>query len=316
MLAKNCQSLYNVQMKCSACPRNCNADRTCGVGFCGTKGVVVSRISKHMWEEPCISGTKGSGTVFFAGCNLKCRFCQNYDISVAPHGVELSSERLADVFLYLQDHGVANINLVTAAHVVDEVAEALRLAKRFLKIPVVYNTSSYEKVSSLQKLEGLVDVYLPDLKFCDSSLSKQLCGAENYFEVATAAIKEMRRQQPDDVFDCEGYMTNGVLIRYLALPSFTEDGKRILDWIASLGKETWVSVMSQYFSARHDDDFPQLNRRLFRHEYENLVEYFANVGLKNGFMQDLDSATVDYLPDFIDGEVQELLTKIPKIFGE
>lgn len=316
VLAKNCELFYNKKMKCTLCPRNCNADRTCGAGFCGTKGVVVSRISKHMWEEPCISGNKGSGTVFFAGCNLKCRFCQNYDISVVPHGVELSPERLADVFLYLQEQGVANVNLVTAAHVVDEVAVALQIAKPFLKIPVVYNTSSYEKVSSLQKLEGLVDVYLPDLKFCDSSISKQLCGAENYFEVATAAIKEMRRQQPNDVFDGEGYVTNGVLVRYLALPSFTEDGKRILDWIASLDKETWVSVMSQYFSARHDDDFPQLNRRLFRHEYENLVEYFYNVGLKNGFMQDLDSATVDYLPDFIDGEVQKLLTKIPKIFGE
>ncbi len=303
-------------MKCNVCPRNCNAERTCSVGFCGTKGAVVSRISKHMWEEPCISGNKGSGTVFFAGCNLKCRFCQNYDISVVPHGVAVSSNRLADVFLYLQEQGVANVNLVTASHVVGDVAKALRLAKPFLKIPVVYNSGSYEKVSALQQLEGLVDVYLPDLKFCAPNVSKAMCGAENYFQVATAAIKEMRRQQPQDVFDNEGYMTNGVLIRHLALPSFTEDSKRILDWIANWNSEAWVSVMSQYFPARHDDAFPQLNRRLFRHEYQNLVEYFHNVGLKNGFMQDLDSATVDYLPDFIDGDVQNLLLKLPKNFKE
>ncbi len=314
MLAKNCELFYNNLMKCTSCPRNCNVDRNNRVGFCGTKGIVLSRISKHMWEEPCISGTKGSGTVFFAGCNLKCRFCQNYDISVAPHGAEAEPSRLADVFLYLQDQGVANINLVTASHVANGVADALRIAKPFLKIPVVYNTGSYENVASVEQLEGLVDVYLPDLKFCDGSVSKALCGAEDYFSVATAAIEEMRRQQPCDVFDDEGYMKKGLLIRHLALPSFTEDSKRVLDWIAKRDNETWVSVMAQYFPARHDDKFPQLNRRLFKHEYENLVEYFSNVGLKNGFMQDLTSATVDYLPDFEDDEVQQLLLKIPKFF--
>lgn len=271
---------------------------------------MLSRVGRHDWEEPCISGTKGSGTVFFAGCNLKCRFCQNYDISVAPHGISVTPQKLADVFLYLQDQGVANVNLVTASHVVPQVAQALSIAKPRLQIPVVYNTSSYEKVSALQQLDGLVDVYLPDLKFCDSAVSSLLCGAADYFSVATAAICEMRRQQPVDLFDKEGYMQKGLLIRHLVLPSFTEDSKRILDWIASFGKETFVSLMSQYFPARQDAVVLQLNRRLFAHEYENVLQYFHNVGLKNGFMQDASSAVVDYLPLFEDDSVAKLLEKI------
>lgn len=271
---------------------------------------MLSRVGRHDWEEPCISGTKGSGTVFFAGCNLKCRFCQNYDISVAPHGISVTPQKLADVFLYLQDQGVANVNLVTASHVVPQVAQALSIAKPRLQIPVVYNTSSYEKVSALQQLDGLVDVYLPDLKFCDSAVSSLLCGAADYFSVATAAICEMRRQQPVDLFDKEGYMQKGLLIRHLALPSFTEDSKRILDWIASFGKETFVSLMSQYFPARQDAVVLQLNRRLYAHEYENVLQYFHNVGLKNGFMQDASSAVVDYLPLFEDDSVAKLLEKI------
>lgn len=268
-----------------------------------------------MWEEPCISGSKGSGTVFFAGCNLKCRFCQNYDISVAPHGAEISANRLADVFLYLQDQGVANVNLVTAAHVLPTVVQALEIAKPHLQIPVVYNTSSYEKVSALKTLDGLADVYLPDLKFCDVAVSKALCGAADYFEVATQAIREMRRQQPKDVFDADGYMTKGLLVRHLVLPSFTEDSKKVLDWIASFDKDTRVSVMSQYFPARKDDKLIQLNRRLFKHEYDNVMQYFFNVGLKNGFWQDPSSATVDYLPDFSDCEVEKVLRCVPKVFN-
>ena len=302
-------------MKCNNCPRNCNVQRSEQVGFCGTRGTVISRISKHMWEEPCISGSKGSGTVFFAGCNLKCRFCQNYDISVAPHGTEISANRLADVFLYLQDQGVANVNLVTAAHVLPTVVRALEIAKPHLQIPVVYNTSSYEKVSALKTLDGLADVYLPDLKFCDVAVSKALCGAADYFEVATQAIREMRRQQPKDVFDADGYMTKGLLIRHLVLPSFTEDSKKVLDWISSFGKDTWVSVMSQYFPARKDDKLIQLNRRLFKYEYDNVMQYFFNVGLKNGFWQDSSSATVDYLPDFSDCEVEKVLRCVPNVFN-
>lgn len=301
-------------MKCNLCPRNCNADRAEKQGVCRTDGILLSRVARHDWEEPCISGDKGSGTVFFAGCNLHCRFCQNYDISVLPHGVKVSPQRLADVMLYLQDTGVANINLVTPSHVADGVSAALRLAKPFLKVPIVYNTSSYEKVDALKLLDGLVDVYLPDLKFCDSALSQKLAGAPNYFEVATAAIAQMRRQQPNDVFD-DGYMSKGVIVRHLVLPSFTEDTKRILDWIAHFDKNMYVSLMSQYFPARQDNAVPQLNRRLFRHEYENVKQYFFNVGLHNGYFQELSSATRDYLPDFSDKDAADVLKQVPVKFS-
>ena len=282
-------------------------------GVCGAAELTVSRVAPHFWEEPCISGEKGSGTVFFAGCNLHCRFCQNYDISVAPHGVEVTTRQLADIFLYVQDLGVANINLVTPTHFADKIAEALTLVKPRLNIPVVYNSGSYEKVEALQSLCGLVDVYMPDLKFCSADISKALAGASDYFEVATRAIQEMRRQQPADVFDSDGYMTKGVLIRHLVLPSYHEDSKRILDWIASFDKDAYVSLMSQYFPARHDATFPQLNRRLHRHEYEGVKDYFFNIGLHNGYCQDVSSATVDYLPNFVDSEVEEILKTLPHV---
>ncbi len=306
---------YNKKaMKCNLCPRNCNVDRSEQQGACRTDGLVLSRVARHDWEEPCISGTKGSGTVFFAGCNLHCRFCQNFDISVFPHGAKVSVERLADVLLYVQDMGVANINLVTPSHFSDKIAAALRLAKPRLKVPVVYNTSGYEKAEALRELEGLVDVYLPDLKFCDSHVSALLAGAPNYFEVATRAIAEMRRQQPCDLFDDEGYITNGVIVRHLVLPSFTEDSKRVLDWLAAFDKDIYVSLMSQYFPAREDAKVPALNRRLFRHEYKSVQQYFFNVGLHNGYCQDVSSATKDYLPEFDDECAQKAVNAAPHVF--
>ena len=305
---------YNVAMKCTLCPRNCNVDRAVQAGVCRTDGILVSRVARHDWEEPCISGDKGSGTVFFAGCNLHCRFCQNYDISIRPHGVEVSSEELADIFLYVQQMGWRNINLVTPSHFADKLALALQLAKPHLNIPIVYNTSSYEKVAVLKLLEGLVDVYLPDLKFCSPDVSQQLAGARDYFKVATKAIAEMRRQQPNDLFDERGYMTKGLIIRHLVLPSVVEDSKKVLDWISNFDKDIYVSLMSQYFPARTDDKFPQLNRRLYRHEYESLQQYFFNVGLHNGFSQDVSSATVDYLPEFGDETVLEALKNSPRLF--
>ena len=307
---------YIVVMKCSLCPRNCNVDRSTKDGVCHTCGILLSRVARHDWEEPCISGDKGSGTVFFAGCNLHCRFCQNYDISVRPHGVEVSVEQLADIFLYIQQMGWANINLVTPSHVSDKVAHALQLAKPYLKIPVVYNTSAYEKVSALKMLDGLVDVYLPDLKFYSADVSRQLAGAVDYFDVATRAIAEMRRQQPVDEFDSQGYMTKGVIVRHLVLPTFVEDSKRVLDWVAKFDKDIYVSLMSQYFPARVDNKFSQLNRRLYKHEYESVRQYFFNVGLSNGFSQDVSSATVDYLPEFGNETVLEALQNAPRVFSK
>lgn len=303
-------------MKCTLCPRNCNVERSERLGVCQTDNLMLSRVARHNWEEPCISGDKGSGTVFFAGCNLHCRFCQNYEISDKPHGLEVTSERLADVMLYLQDTNVANINLVTPTHFSDKIASALELVKNRLRIPIVYNTSSYEKVETLRKLEGLVDVYLPDLKFCSPDVSSRLAATPDYFAIATAAIAEMRRQQPDDVFDGKGYITRGVIVRHLVLPSYVEDSKRVLDWIAEFDKNTYVSLMSQYFAARIDKTCPELNRRLYKHEYDNIKSYFFNVGLSNGYFQDLTSATVDYLPDFDIAEFNRLLRSIPHIFTQ
>lgn len=277
--------------------------------------VAISRIAPHAWEEPCISGSKGSGTVFFAGCNLKCRFCQNYDITATPHGVPVSVEQLADVFLYVQSLGVANINLVTASHFADKVADALKLAKPYLTIPVVYNTSSYENVETIRRFDGLVDVYLPDLKFFDQTLASSFAGAPNYFDIATKAIVEMRRQQPNDIFQ-DGYIKRGVIVRHLVLPGCVEDSKYILDWLASFDKSIYVSIMSQYFPARFDDKFPQLNRKLFKHEYQSVCSYFSNVGLSNGFTQNVTSATVDYLPEFADNDVIAVLNKMQKIFSK
>ncbi len=319
-------------MNCTLCPRNCNVDRQHQNGFCGAGDIILSRVAPHAWEEPCISGEKGSGTVFFAGCNLKCCFCQNYDITLRPHGVPVTVHQLADVLLYAQSLGVANINLVTATHFADKVAKALALAKPLLHIPVVYNTSSYEKVQTLRLFEGLVDVYLPDLKFCCSSLSQMLANAPDYFDVATKAICEMRRQQPANKFS-DGYVTNGVIVRHLVLPGCVEDSKRILDWIASFDKNLHVSLMSQYFVpteiksyannfdgngaiAHFDSVRPQLHRKLFKHEYQSVCDYFRNVGLTNGFTQDVASATVDYLPNFVDQEVSTILNEMPKIFSK
>lgn len=304
----------NEIMNCNLCPRNCNVDRSLNIGLCGTRGALVSRISDMFWEEPCISGDLGSGAVFFAGCNLKCCFCQNSEISLAPHGVEVSAERLADVFLFLQQNGVANINLITATHVSDIVAKSLTLAKPFLKIPIIYNCGGYEKVSAIKSLEGLVDVWLPDLKFCSQTVSREMCRAADYFQVATAAITEMKRQQPSAVFDKNGYIRSGLIIRHLVLPGFVEDTKKVLDWIAAFDKNIYVSLMSQYFPARQNAD-PRLNRRLFRHEYESACEYFFNVGLKNGYMQDPTSATADYVPTFVDDDVKQILDKVPHTFG-
>ncbi len=278
--------------------------------------MLVSRIASHAWEEPCISGAKGSGTIFFAGCNLRCRFCQNYDITVQPHGVRFTSEQLADAMLYLQAQGNANINLVTPSHYLPQIVDALKLVKPLLHIPVVYNTSSYEKAQALQQLQGLVDVYLPDLKFNDRQVSQQLANAPNYFEVATMAIAEMRRQQPKDIFDQDGYITNGVIIRHLVLPTLVEDSKRVLDWIKNFDTHCYVSVMSQYFPARQDNTFAFLNRRLYKHEYQNVTQYFQNIGLHNGFFQQLDSATKDYLPQFSDSLATEILQTMPKIFSK
>lgn len=285
---------------------------------------VVARAFLHMWEEPCISGNRGSGTVFFSGCNLKCIYCQNHEISHKGRGRELTAIELAEVFLTLRDRGAHNINLVTPTHFVPAIREALGIAKgtaavgailpasktndkavcaesferRPLDIPVVYNTNAYDSVSQLHSLENMVDIYLPDLKYISSDLSKQYSGAPDYFEKASAAILEMFRQKGASEFDSEGMMQKGVIIRHLVLPGHTAETIKVLEWIsANLSKDAYVSLMSQYTPCHLAREHDRLGRRITRHEYDRVVSRFMKLGL-NGFIQERESASEEFIPDF------------------
>ncbi len=293
-------------MACDICPRNCNIDRARARGFCSMgEAPVVSRAFLHMWEEPCISGRRGSGTVFFSGCNLKCIYCQNYEISHRGRGREVTVSELADIFLKLRNKGAHNINLVTPGHFAPAIAKALLIAKgpgtadeKPLEIPVVYNTNAYDSLKQLRQLEEMTDIYLPDLKYMSPELSKQYSGAPDYFEQASCAIMEMYRQKGAPEFDSEGMMKKGVIIRHLVLPGHTAETLRILDWIsANLSKDAYVSLMSQYIPCHLARDHARLGRRITRHEYEKVVDKFIRLGL-NGFVQERDSASEEYIPDF------------------
>ena len=276
----------------------CGADRSgSGVGLCGGgKNVRISLISKHYWEEPCISGTEGSGAVFFCGCPLRCVFCQNYKISRAEGGREYTFEELCRA---LDEHcrsGVHNLNLVTASHYTHQVAEALRIVKP--KIPVVWNSGGYERVESLQELEGLVDIYLPDLKFCDSSVAKLYTAVPDYGEVSRKAVAEMKRQVGELELDENGIAVRGLLVRHLVLPSQTTQSRKILAFIASeLGRGTKVSLMSQYIPSGEAALHPTINRRLTEAEYSRALEAMIAEGL-DGYTQEPESADKKYIPDF------------------
>jgi len=257
----------------------------------------IARAAKHMWEEPVISGTNGSGTVFFCGCNLKCVYCQNYKISRGGTGLFVSEDQLIDLFLKLETDGAHNINLVTPSPYIKLLPVLLAKAKKIIKIPIVYNTNAFESVEDLKNLKGLVDIYLPDFKYVDNAVAQKYSGVSNYFEVASAAIAEMRRQQPQDVFE-NGIMTRGVIVRHLILPSNTHDSFKVLDEIARIDKDIYVSLMSQYFPTQNVKNFPELSRRITKAEYNAVKEHFFSIGLHNGFQQDPSSAIEDYTPDF------------------
>lgn len=289
---------------CRICPRNCGADRTrtAGrLGWCQAPYLPkVALVSEHSWEEPPISGTKGSGTVFFSHCNMGCVFCQNHDISHEGFGEEISIERLADIFLEQQARGFHNVNLVSAVPFLPQTAKALSIAKENgLSIPVVYNSNGYESVEGLRMLEGLVDVYLPDFKYWDNALGEVYSKTPHYRETAIAAILEMRRQTGADIFDADGLMRKGLILRHLVLPGQYRDSIRILDWVKeALGTETYVSLMSQYTPMYHAKEYKALSRRLTTFEYDKVVSHFLAIGLKNGFMQKRSSATDEYTPIF------------------
>lgn len=286
-------------MICNLCPRKCNACRTehQGNGFCGAGTLpVVARVAPHFGEEPCISGTKGSGTVFFSGCTLKCVYCQNYEISDGHKGRAVTPKELADCYKRLEQQGVHNINLVTADHYVNAVAESLDIYKP--SIPVVYNCSGYTSPKTLSILDGLVDIYLPDFKYSDDALAIKYSSAPNYVNTATAAIKEMIFQVGTPVIDEDGMLKKGVIVRHLILPSHTKNSLGVLDIIKrSYDKQVLVSLMCQYVPVNKAHDFPKINRTITRREYEKVKSELYVLGL-DGFTQDLTSASTDFIPDW------------------
>ena len=284
-------------MICKACPRKCGVDRSKKSGFCGAgESFVVARAAKHFWEEPPISGTNGSGAVFFSGCNLRCVFCQNFEVSRAKCGKEITDKRLTEIFDTLISEGAHNLNLVTATQYSKRLSEILR--DYHSTVPVVYNCGGYESLETLRRLEGLVDIYLPDLKFFDPERSMRYCGAADYFETASAAILEMRRQQPEDVFE-DGLMKKGLIIRHLVLPKNVNQSRRIFEWIKeNLGAKTYISLMAQYTPCGELESFPELQRRITRREYEKAVCFLEDLGFENVFLQELDSAAEQFIPAF------------------
>ncbi|MEG6570661.1 radical SAM protein [Thermoanaerobacterium thermosaccharolyticum] len=290
-----------VSQICNICPRNCNVDRSTKIGFCGMLSEIkVAKAYLHEWEEPCISGTRGSGTVFFTGCNLRCVFCQNYKISQGNFGVSVSPEKLANIFMNLEKSGAHNINLVSPTIFIPKIKEAIIIARNNgLSIPIVYNSNAYENVESLKTLDGLIDIYLPDLKYYSDETAIKYSKAPHYFEFATKAILEMYRQVGYPVFDNDGIMKKGIIIRHLILPGKLDETKEILKWIRdNLPKEIYVSLMGQYTPFYNANKYQELNRRISNKEYEEAIEYFFEIGLENGFVQDDESASESYIPDF------------------
>ena len=292
---------------CILCPRQCGVDRNRGqIGYCGMPGeLLVSRAALHMWEEPCISGNTGSGTVFFSGCNLKCVFCQNHSIALGDCGKPITIKRLADIFLELQQKGAANINLVTPTHYIPQIRDALLLAKeQGLILPIVYNTGSYESVESLQLLNGLVDIYLPDLKYYSTELSSAYSHAIDYYQIATAAITEMYHQVGTPVFDeCTGMMQKGMIVRHLLLPGQTRDSKKILRYLhETYGDNIYISIMNQYTPLPHVAHIPALNRKVTPEEYDKVVNFAIHLGITNAFIQEGETAEESFIPPFdLDG---------------
>lgn len=285
---------------CALCPRLCRARRgpDHGAGYCRMGAdAVVARAAPHFWEEPCLSGTRGSGTVFFSGCPLGCAFCQNSEISHGRRGERVSPERLALIFDRLAEQGVHNLNLVTPTHFVPAILEALELRKN--RLPVIWNTGGYERVETLRSLAGHVDVYLPDLKFFDPMLSARYAHAPDYFACASAALLEMARQAGPPRFDSQGMMVRGLLVRHLVLPGHSADSLKILDWFAqNLKDRALLSLMSQYLPRGRAAEFPEINRRLTSLEYGRVVKRAQELGLTNGYVQDRAAATEEYIPPF------------------
>lgn len=289
--------------KCTICPHKCGINRNEGqIGRCkASEKIKIALYSTHNFEEPCISGENGSGTVFFSNCNLNCVYCQNYEISQQGKGKEITIEELAQIFLEQQSKNVENINLVTPTSYTFQIIEAIKIARENgLKIPIVYNTNAYETVETIRKLEEYVDIYLPDLKYAENEKAYKYSKIENYFEIATNAIKEMVRQAGKPEFDENGIMKKGVMIRHLVLPENMENSKKVLKWINDNLKDyVYISVMAQYFptyKAKNDEKYKELNRKLTENEWKQIEDYIDFLGFENGFVQELGEHEEEYVP--------------------
>ena len=290
---------------CTICPRDCGADRNSGqTGYCRvTSELLVSRAALHMWEEPSISGENGSGTVFFAGCNMGCVFCQNHEIAKGQTGKIITVDRLSEIFMELQEKGANNINLVTPSHYVPQIIEAVKRAKeKGMDLPVVYNSSGYEKVETIKSLEGIVDVYLPDFKYLDQEAALKYSSCPDYEFYAKSSLKEMVRQTGHPVFDSDGLITRGTIVRHLSLPGLLSDSKDILTYLSeTYGRDIYISIMNQYTPVLTLDKFKELNRKVTMEEYDELIMFARLMGIKNAYVQEDETQDESFIPSF-DGE--------------
>lgn len=294
--------MFEKLIECNICPNNCKVNRVEGkVGVCkANSNVKIALASLHYFEEPCISGKKGSGTVFFSNCNMKCKFCQNYKISAQSKGKEISIEELAQNFLELQEQGANNINLVTPTIYAYQIIEAIKIAKiKGLKIPIIYNSNGYESLETLKALKGYIDVYLPDLKYYYDDIAFKYSGVKNYFKYATEAIKEMCNQVGEPKFDENGIIKKGVIIRHLVLPNNIENSKQVLKWLKNnIDERIYISIMAQYFPCYKAKEIEELSRKLTKEEYEEIENFVYELDIKNGYMQELGEHEEEYVPDF------------------
>lgn len=289
---------------CNLCQRRCNINRYKQKGICGaTDKLKIARAALHFWEEPCISGENGSGTIFFSNCNLKCVYCQNHHISTGGFGEEITIERLSDICLELQNKKAHNINLVTPTHYVPSIIKGIKKAKdQGLNIPIVYNTSTYETIETIRILENIVDVYLPDLKYYDDNLAKKYSNIKDYFETATRNIREMYNQVGKPVFK-DNIMQKGIIVRILLLPEHLEDTKKIIKYLYDeYHDDIYISIMNQYTPIKKHEQFPNLNKKVEEKEYDELINYACDLGIKNAFIQEGETQSESFIPDFnLDG---------------
>lgn len=288
--------------KCSLCPRKCLAERKNGkTGFCGGNDKVkIARAALHFWEEPCISGESGSGTVFFSGCTMRCIFCQNKEISRGEAGKEISIERLSEIYLELQKKGANNINLVTPMHYAPQITKAIDIArKNGLSLPIVWNTGGWELPESVESVKDYADIWLTDFKYFDNALAEKFSNAPNYFEVASAALHQMAEQTGEPVFDENGMMKRGIIVRHLMLPGHIDDTKNVINYLwNTYGDKIWISIMNQYTPLCSDERYPELSRKVSDEEYDEAIDYACDLGIENAFVQEGGTAEESFIPPF------------------